>query len=81
MKFEQEISFGEVEKAFESAKNLAENIEIEISPIDIYEAENSKTISLRFKIIPFEKTLTGDEIREIVEKLEKIAEKLGAKIT
>ena len=81
LKFEQEISFGEVEKAFESAKNLAENIEIEISPIDIYEAENSKTISLRFKIIPFEKTLTGDEIREIVEKLEKIAEKLGAKIT
>lgn len=80
LKFEQEISFGEVEKAFESAKNLAENIEIEISPIDIYEAENSKTISLRFKIIPFEKTLTGDEIREIVEKLEKIAEKLGAKI-
>ena len=81
LKFEQEISFGEVEKAFEGAKNLTENIEIEISPIDIYEVENSKTISLRFKIIPFEKTLTGDEIREIVEKLEKIAEKLGAKIT
>ena len=81
LKFEREISFGEVEKAFESAKNLAENIEIEISPIDIYEVKNSKTISLRFKIIPFEKTLTGDEIREIVEKLEKIAEKLGAKIT
>ena len=80
LKFEREISFGEVEKAFECAKNLAENIEIEISPIDIYEAENSKTISLRFKIIPFEKTLTGDEIREIVEKLEKIAEKIGAKI-
>ena len=80
LKFEREISFGEVKKAFERAKNLAENIEIEISPIDIYEVENSKTISLRFKIIPFEKTLTGDEIREIVEKLEKIAEKLGAKI-
>ena len=80
LRFEQEISFGEVEKAFESAKNLSENIEIEISPIDIYEVENSKTISLRFKIIPFEKTLAGDEIREIVEKLEKIAEKLGAKI-
>lgn len=80
LKFEQEISFGKVEKAFEGAKNLTENIEIEISPIDIYEVENSKTISLRFKIIPFEKTLTGDEIREIVEKLEKIAEKLGAKI-
>lgn len=80
LKFEQEISFGEVKRAFESAKSLAENIEIEISPIDIYETENSKTISLRFKIIPFEKTLTGDEIREIVKKLEKIAEKLGAKI-
>ena len=80
LKFKQEISFGEVEKTFESAKNLAENIEIEISPIDIYETENSQTISLRFKITPFEKTLTGDEIREIVEKLEKIAEKLGAEI-
>ena len=78
--FEQEIKFSEVMTAFENAKNDFANTEIEISPLDIFRRENAKTISIRFKIIPLEKTLTGDEITQIMNKMTKIAENLGGKV-
>jgi phenylalanyl-tRNA synthetase beta subunit len=78
--FEQEIKFSEVMTAFENAKNDFANPEIEISPLDIFRRENAKTISIRFKIIPLEKTLTGDEITQIMNKMTKIAENLGGKV-
>ena len=80
MIFEQEIKFSEVMTAFENAKNDFANTEIEISPLDIFRRENAKTISIRFKIIPLEKTLTGDEITQIMNKMTKIAENLGGKV-
>ena len=73
--------FAEIFGIFENISSEFKNVEIEISPIDIFNnGDGTKNISIRFKITPFEKTLTGDEIREIMQKIEEKAVKNGGKI-
>ena len=73
--------FAEIFGIFENISSEFKDVEIEISPIDIFNnGDGTKNISIRFKITPFEKTLTGDEIREIMQKIEEKAVKNGGKI-
>lgn len=73
--------FAEIFGIFENISSEFKDIEIETSPIDIFNnGDGTKNISIRFKITPFEKTLTGDEIREIMQKIEEKAVKNGGKI-
>ena len=73
--------FAEIFGIFENISSEFKNVEIEISPIDIFNnGDGTKNISIRFKITPLEKTLTGDEIREIMQKIEEKAVKNGGKI-
>lgn len=73
--------FAEIFGIFENISSEFKDIEIETSPIDIFNnGDSTKNISIRFKITPFEKTLTGDEIREIMQKIEEKAVKNGGKI-
>ncbi|MDO4872197.1 MAG: phenylalanine--tRNA ligase subunit beta, partial [bacterium] len=74
-------NFGEIMAIFESEIALFENLQIEIAPVDIFRAnQESKNITLRFKITPFEKTLTGEEIHQIMAKLTEKAAANGAEI-
>ncbi len=73
--------FAEIFGIFENISSEFKDVEIETSPIDIFNnGDGTKNISIRFKITPFEKTLTGDEIREIMQKIEEKAVKNGGKI-
>ena len=73
--------FAEIFGIFENISSEFKDVEIEISPIDIFNnGDGTKNISIRFKITPFEKTLNGDEIREIMQKIEEKAVKNGGKI-
>lgn len=73
--------FAEIFGIFENISSEFKDVEIEISPIDIFNnGDGTKNISIRFKITPFEKTLNGDEIREIMQKIEGKAVKNGGKI-
>ena len=73
--------FAEIFGIFENISSEFKDVEIEISPIDIFNnGDGTKNISIRFKITPFEKTLTGDEIREIMQKIEEKAVKNDGKI-
>jgi phenylalanyl-tRNA synthetase beta chain len=52
------------------------NFETAITPIDIYQAEGSekKNITIRISFTSYDKTLTGDEITELINKVtEKVA--------
>ena len=71
----------ELFKIFANISVKFENVEIEVLPIDIFKnSDRTKNISIRFKITPFEKTLTGEEIHEIVQKIEELAQDNGGKI-
>lgn len=73
--------FAEIFGIFENISSEFKDVEIEISPIDIFNnGDGTKNISIRFKITPFEKTLTGDEIWEIMQKIEEKAVKNDGKI-
>ena len=73
--------FAEIFGIFENISSEFKDVEIEISPIDIFNnGDGTKNISIRFKITPFEKTLNGDEIREIMQKIEEKAVKNDGKI-
>lgn len=73
--------FAEIFGIFENISSEFKDVEIETSPVDIFNnGDGTKNISIRFKITPFEKTLTGDEIREIMQKIEEKAVKNGGKI-
>lgn len=80
VKFTEDKTFAEVLGAFESKKDVFENVEIGISPVDIFKKDGATTFSLRFKIVPFEKTLTGEEINEIVKMLADCGVKIGGEI-
>ena len=78
---DEKREFSEIFDIFENISDKFENIEIEVLPIDIFKnSDKTKNISIRFKITPFEKTLNGDEIREIMQKIEEKAVKNGGKI-
>ena len=73
--------FAEIFGIFENISSEFKGVEIETLPIDIFSnGDGTKNISIRFKITPFEKTLNGDEIREIMQKIEEKAVKNGGKI-
>ncbi len=73
--------FAEIFDIFKDISSEFKGVEIETSPIDIFNnGDGTKNISIRFKITPFEKTLNGDEIRDIMQKIEEKAVKNGGKI-
>lgn len=80
VRFAEKIDFAQVQSAFEAEKSAFENIEIEISPLDIFEKDGAITYSFRFRITPFEKTLNGDEINNIIDNLSSAGKKLGGEI-
>lgn len=73
--------FAEIFDIFKGISSEFKGVEIETLPIDIFNnGDGTKNISIRFKITPFEKTLNGDEIRDIMQKIEEKAVKNGGKI-
>ena len=66
----------------EKCQTFGDEVLVEISPIDIYKVdEKTKNVALRFKIMPFNKTLSGDEIQQIMKRIEQEAgKKLNAEI-
>ena len=73
--------FAEIFDIFKDISSEFKGVEIETLPIDTFNnGDGTKNISIRFKITPFEKTLNGDEIREIMQKIEEKAVKNGGKI-
>lgn len=66
----------------EKCQTFGDEVLVEISPIDIYKVdEKTKNVALRFKIMPFNKTLSGDEIQQIMKQIEQEAgKKLNAEI-
>jgi phenylalanine--tRNA ligase, beta subunit len=73
--------FAEIFDIFKDISSEFRGVEIETLPIDIFNnGDGTKNISIRFKITPFEKTLNGDEIRDIMQKIEEKAVKNGGKI-
>ena len=73
--------FAEIFDIFKDISSEFKGVEIETLPIDIFNnGDGTKNISIRFKITPFEKTLNGDEIRDIMQKIEEKAVKNGGKI-
>ena len=78
---DEKREFSEIFNIFENISDKFENVEIEVLPIDIFKnSDRTKNISIRFEITPFEKTLTGEEIHEIVQKIEELAQDNGGKI-
>ena len=78
---DEKREFSEIFDIFKNISDKFENIEIEVLPIDIFKnSDGTKNVSIRFKITPFEKTLTGEEIHEIVQKIEELAQDNGGKI-
>ena len=78
---DEKREFSEIFNIFENISDKFENVEIEVLPIDIFKnSDGTKNVSIRFKITPFEKTLTGEEIHEIVQKIEELAQNNGGKI-
>ena len=83
MRVSRGIAFVQIfEPLHEKCQTFGDEILVEISPIDIYEVdEETKNVALRFKITPFDKTLNGDEIQQIMKQIEQEAvKKLNAEI-
>ena len=78
---DEKREFSDIFDIFKNISDKFENIEIEVLPIDIFKnSDGTKNVSIRFKITPFKKTLTGEEIQEIVQKIEELAHDNGGKI-
>lgn len=59
----------------------ASGLDTSVSPLGIYqpEGDNSKNVTLRVKLTSHEKTLTGDEVAQVMERaVNDASEKLGA---
>ena len=77
------LAFAQIFEALrEKCQTFGDEVLVEISPIDIYKVdEKTKNVALRFKIAPFNKTLSGDEIQQIMKRIEQEAgKKLNAEI-
>ena len=73
--------FAEIFDIFKDISSEFKGVEIETLPMDIFNnGDGTKNISIRFKVTPFEKTLNGDEIRDIMQKIEEKAVKNSGKI-
>ena len=77
-----ETLYEKCQTLYEKCQTFGDEILVEISPIDIYRVdEETKNVALRFKITPFNKTLSGDEIQQIMKQIEQEAgKKLNAEI-
>jgi len=78
----ESVNFGQI---IEAAKSALENVELEteISPVDIYQAKDSETknITIRIKLTSYVKTLTGDEVTGVINKvIELVITKTSAKV-
>ena len=83
IKLAKTTKFTEIEQLFgeKIGEFLDENIKIKLTPLDIYsDNTETKNVTLRFKISPMEKTLSGDEIHEIMGEFEKLVSKINAEI-
>jgi phenylalanyl-tRNA synthetase beta chain len=67
---ENGISYSQIINASEVALKNVE-LETNISPVDIYQSENSETknITIRVKLTSHDHTLTGDEVTTVIDKL------------
>jgi len=65
-----DIQFGKIINAVKGSK-VPENLDIEISPLDIYQPESgdTKNITIRVKLTSYERTLTGNEVNSVVKSL------------
>jgi phenylalanyl-tRNA synthetase beta chain len=65
-----EVTFGQVIDSIHFALNDI-NLEATITPIDIYHAEDSETknITIRLKLTAHDRTLTGDEVANVLERV------------
>lgn len=75
--------FTEIEQLFggKIGEFASENIKVKLMPLDIYSGNTeTKNVTLRFKISPMDKTLSGDEIHEIMGEFEKLVSKINAEI-
>ena len=83
MKLAKTTSFASIEQLFVEKIDefTAENIKIKLTPLDIYsDNPETKNVTLRFTISPMDKTLSGDEIHEIMSEFEKQVSKINAEI-
>ena len=75
--------FTEIQQLFgeKIGEFASENIKVKLMPLDIYSGNTeTKNVTLRFKISPMDKTLSGDEIHEIMGEFEKLVSKINAEI-
>ncbi|MDO4868125.1 MAG: phenylalanine--tRNA ligase subunit beta [bacterium] len=83
LRVSRRLAFAQIfETLREKCQTFGDEVLVEISPIDIYKVdEKTKNVALRFKITPFNKTLSGDEIQQIMKQIEQEAgKKLNAEI-
>ena len=83
LRVSRRLAFAQIfETLREKCQTFGDEVLVEISPIDIYKVdEKTKNVALRFKITPFNKTLSGDEIQQIMKRIEQEAgKKLNAEI-
>jgi len=79
----QAVSYAEVSHAVSQALEQATELDWAVSPLDIYQPEtgNTKNVTLRIRLMSYDKTLTGDEItRTMTQLADTVATKIGARV-
>lgn len=82
LQMNKDMQYAEVLRAVETGMEQS-GIDFEIAPYDIYQAENSdtKNITFRIKLIPREKTLTGHEVTSVIDGMvQHAASTIGATV-
>lgn len=83
IKLTKSVKFAEVEQSFaQKIKTLAEgNLKIKFTPLDIYsDNDQTKSLTLRLTISPTDRTLSGDEIHEIMAEFEQVVKNNNAEV-
>lgn len=82
LKIDKTIRYSEVLSSVKLGLPNTGTIKVDITPLDIYsDNDETKTVTLRFIIMPYDKTLSGDDIKAITERIEEAAKnKLNAEI-
>jgi phenylalanyl-tRNA synthetase beta chain len=78
----RDITYARVKSATEEGLQDS-GLTTEVSPLDIYQPENgnTKNVTLRIRLTPYDKTLTGDEVAGVMEKVAtNVTSKLGATV-
>jgi phenylalanyl-tRNA synthetase beta chain len=77
-----DVSYGQLVSCVQNVLDGV-NLEVTVSPIDIYQAQGSETknITLRIKLTAHDRTLSSDEIAEVISQVTSTAEsQVAAKI-